>query len=271
MNLHIQIKNFEGPLSLLLYLIQREEMNIFDIPIHHMTREYLKSLKMMENLNLEIAGEFIAMAATLIHIKSEMLLPKEERQTEDVEEDPRQSLMDLLLEYKKYKKASEDLYARNLLEREVWKVGEGKAQGLFEEEEKEESSLLLEELEERGLFLLASSYKKLKSKKPSPWHPMISKWPSVISCILEMKKDFLPGKMTPLQDFIKQEKQEKQETLVLMTFLSVLELVRMGLMSVLQSQNFSDIYIEVKKEIREKDLKDISVDQGSWASEVAQL
>lgn len=254
MGLHIQIKTFEGPLSLLLYLIQREEMNIFDIPIHQITKEYLKSLKMMEILNLDNAGEFISMAATLIHIKSQMLLPKEERQKEEEKDDPRQALVHLLLEYKKYKKISEDLYAKELLERDVWKVGENKCIEILKEEEKETSLLL----DERSLFLLASFYKKLKSKQKSTWNPPVLKWPSVVSCILDMKKNLVVGEIIPLTDFVKRE---KKETLFLMTFLSVLELVRMGLASALQSQNFSDIYIEIKKEIHKKDLKDISVDK----------
>jgi segregation and condensation protein A len=110
----VDLAVFQGPLDLLLYLIQKEEVDIYDIPIAKITGEYLKYVELMTTLNLEVAGEFILMAATLIRIKTKMLLP---RTTDDLEEpDPREELIMALIEYKKYKEAGEILREKALLE-----------------------------------------------------------------------------------------------------------------------------------------------------------
>ena len=109
----IRLPAFEGPLDLLLYLIRRNEVDIYDIPIRQVTEQYIEILGSMEKLDLEIAGEFFVMAATLMYIKSRMLLPKKDQaKNEDVEEeelDPRWELVQQLLEYRKFKEASEDI------------------------------------------------------------------------------------------------------------------------------------------------------------------
>ena len=108
----IELDIFEGPLDLLLYLIKRDELNIYDIPINRITQQYLAYLELMQMLDLNIAGEFVRMAATLMYIKSRTLLPPEERVFEEGEEqmeDPRFDLIRQLIEYKKYKEAAEDL------------------------------------------------------------------------------------------------------------------------------------------------------------------
>jgi segregation and condensation protein A len=109
----VRLDSFEGPLDLLLYLIQREEMDIWDIPIARITEQYLEHIRMMERLDLHPAGEFLVMAATLMRIKARMLLPQP-RAGEESEEDPRHELVQRLLEYKKFKEA-----ARKLEEREA--------------------------------------------------------------------------------------------------------------------------------------------------------
>ena len=108
----IELEIFEGPLDLLLYLIKRDELNIYDIPIHRITEQYLAYLEIMQMLDLNIAGEFVRMAATLMYIKSQMLLPPEERNPDEAEEpmeDPRLDLIRQLIEYKKFKEAAEGL------------------------------------------------------------------------------------------------------------------------------------------------------------------
>src|SRR5216110_3153130 len=100
MSINIQLPKFEGPLGLLLYLIRKEEMDIFDIKINEITKQYLDYIKLMQELDLEVAGEFVAMASTLIHIKSRMLLPSYDENGEIIEnEDPRKELVQRLLEY----------------------------------------------------------------------------------------------------------------------------------------------------------------------------
>ena len=107
MEYRVRLEMFEGPLDLLLYLIQVNEIDIYDIPIARITEEYLHCLVTMQELDLEVAGEFLVIAATLIHIKSKMLIPAEERQEEDQsQEDPRKELVDQLLEYKRFKETA---------------------------------------------------------------------------------------------------------------------------------------------------------------------
>lgn len=110
MTYKVKLDVFEGPLDLLLYLIKKEEADIFDIPIAKITEQYLQYLEYMKLLDLNIAGEFIVMAATLMHIKSKLLLPPEEQPPEEIEEeDPRAELVRRLIEYKKFKEAAGEL------------------------------------------------------------------------------------------------------------------------------------------------------------------
>ncbi len=110
MTYQVKLEMFEGPLDLLLHLIREHQLDILDIPIAKITEEYLRYLALMQELDLDVAGEFLLMAATLIHIKSKMLLPPEEgAEGEPEEEDPRAELVDRLLEYKKYKEAAQTL------------------------------------------------------------------------------------------------------------------------------------------------------------------
>jgi len=110
MTYKVKLEVFEGPLDLLLYLIKKEEIDIYDIPIAKITDQYLEYLELMKLLDLNIAGEFLVMAATLIHIKSRMLLPPDQLEGEEKEEeDPRAELVRRLLEYKKFKEAATEL------------------------------------------------------------------------------------------------------------------------------------------------------------------
>src|ERR1700733_8276946 len=124
MGVVVHINKFSGPLGLLLHLIRQEEMDIFDINIQEITKQYLDSIRAMKKLNLELAGDFIAMAATLIQIKSKMLLPQYDEHGEVLEEaDPRRDLVKRLLEYEMYQEASHGLYKREILGRDVWVRG----------------------------------------------------------------------------------------------------------------------------------------------------
>jgi len=104
----VKLEQFEGPMDLLLHLIKRDKINIYDIPISHITHEYLSYIEMMQELELEIAGDFFVMAATLMRIKARMLLPRRELEDEE-EEDPREELVKNLIEYRKFKKAADHL------------------------------------------------------------------------------------------------------------------------------------------------------------------
>ena len=119
------LANFEGPLDLLLHLIKRHEIDIYDIPIALITEQYLDYIDLMQELNLDVAGEFLVMAATLIHIKSRMLLPRPDPAQEDPEEDPREALVRRLLEHQKFKAAAELLHERETIRSAQWTRADG--------------------------------------------------------------------------------------------------------------------------------------------------
>src|SRR5262245_39530737 len=110
----VKLEIFEGPLDLLLYLIRKDEIDIYDIPIAHITEQYLAYLELMQELDISVAGDFLVLASTLIYIKSKMLLPPDPNVDgeEDLSEDPRAELIERLLEYQKFKSASQMLYSR---------------------------------------------------------------------------------------------------------------------------------------------------------------
>ncbi len=116
----IKLAAYEGPLDLLLDLIRQQQINIYDIPIAQITRQYLDSLKMMEELNIDLAGEFILMAATLIYIKSRMLLPPDPAAPPEEQEDPRADLVHRLLEHEQFKNAAEMLQSKRTVEDATW-------------------------------------------------------------------------------------------------------------------------------------------------------
>src|SRR5512137_2234579 len=117
----IRLDAFEGPLDLLLHLIKKEEIDIWNIPIAHITEQYLEYLEVMKDLNINVAGEWLMMAATLIFIKSRMLVPQEPTsEAQQEEEDPRTELVYQLLEHQKFKNAAEMLYTREEVENAIW-------------------------------------------------------------------------------------------------------------------------------------------------------
>src|SRR5213083_800925 len=116
----VKLDSFEGPLDLLIHLVKKNEVNIYDIPIASITKQYLDYVEMMQELNLDTVGEFLVMAATLIHIKSKLLLPRPDPTQEEPEEDPREALVRRLLEHQKFKAAAELLHERAVLRGAQW-------------------------------------------------------------------------------------------------------------------------------------------------------
>ena len=121
MNYRVKLEVFEGPLDLLLHLIKKEEVDVYDIPVARITDEYLQYLNLFETMNLDLAGEYLVMAATLTHIKSRMLLPPSEEDTEEPDEDPRADLVHQLIEYQRFREAAVALGERPVLERDVFR------------------------------------------------------------------------------------------------------------------------------------------------------
>jgi Uncharacterized conserved protein len=243
MSITVQLPKFEGPLGLLLYLIRKEEMDIMDIKIHEITKQYLDFIKLMKELDLEVAGEFVAMASTLIHIKSRMLLPQYDENGEVVEqEDPRKELVQKLIEYQKYQEASKLLYERPLVGRDVW------LRGTRESLVPKEEEIVLEE---NALFSLISSYRKVLRAVKKKVHQVTAKAQSISSRIMELKDRLIIGQRTTLMELVTATEDRSRQ--VLITFLSLLELGKMEVVGLYQTENYSDIYVEAKKTI-ESDL-----------------
>jgi segregation and condensation protein A len=121
MTYRVKLEVFEGPLDLLLHLIKKEEVDVYDIPVARITDQYLQYVDLMQDMNLDVAGEYLVMAATLMHVKSRMLLPPSETDADEPEEDPRADLVQQLLEYQRYREAALVLGGRPLLLRDVFR------------------------------------------------------------------------------------------------------------------------------------------------------
>jgi segregation and condensation protein A len=241
LSLSIHIPQFEGPLGLLLYLIRKEEMDIFDIDVHLITSQYLEYIKKMKQFDLEVAGDFIAMAATLIQIKSRMLLPNHNdgNEEEEVSDDPRKELVQKLLEYQRFQEASKKLYERPLLGRDVFR--RGKPEAIHTDEDGEII------LDEGGLFAMIALYRNSIRKMKKAIHRVARKSRSIAGRILEMKDRFVVGQRLVMKDLITSVEDFKSELLI--TFLSCLELGKMGYVSVYQSEVYGDIYLTAKRSI----------------------
>jgi segregation and condensation protein A len=237
MSINIQLPKFEGPLGLLLYLIRKEEMDIMDIKIHEITSQYFEYIKLMKELDLEVAGEFVAMASTLIHIKSRMLLPQYNENGEIVEnEDPRKELVQKLLEYQKYQEAAKLLYERPLVGRDLWLRGSRETLVPKDEEIV---------LEENALFSLIATYRRVFKSAKKKVHQVSAKAQSIASRILQIKDRLIVGQKVLMTDLINSGEEQVLQTLI--TFLSLLELGKMGFVSLFQTEVYADIYVEANK------------------------
>jgi segregation and condensation protein A len=159
MDYQVKVNNFEGPMDLLLFFIQRDKLNIYDIPIAHITKEFLDYMKMMDMMNIDLGGEFVYMATLLMKIKAKMLLPVSDDDEEQIE-DPRTPLVQCLLEYQQYKKVSEDLQEKY----ESHSVHYPRGQ---EMEYDKQNGQLHEPLHNITLFTLSSIFQELINRLPN--------------------------------------------------------------------------------------------------------
>ena len=227
--LKVFLDTFEGPLDLLLYLIRKQNLNILDVPIAEITDQYVNYINLMKELELELAGEYLLMAAMLAEIKSKMLLPLFE-EIED-EEDPRAELVRRLLEYERYRIVSEDLSKLQRLERDVFITGV-------------ESSHLAQpiELPEIALQELIISFQEVLKRAEMFTSLHLLKEPLSVrermSTILEKlkNKDFL--------DFTELFDLEEQRTGLVVTFLAILELMKESLIEIVQAKDFGVIHVK---------------------------
>src|SRR5919106_1114610 len=221
----VKVENFEGPLDLLLHLIKKHEVNIYDIPIVLITQQYLDYIDLMQELDLDVAGEFLVMAATLIHIKSRTLLPRPDPTQEDPEEDPREALVRRLLEHQKFKAAAELLHERETLRSAQWTRPDGPIAEIAGEAPEPEIEV--------DLFSLISAFR------------------AVVERTKARPKLYLPSEQIPIEDRIEQLMSRLSETEacgfeelfqdiqtragLVVTFLAVLEMIRLKLIRVFQT------------------------------------
>ena len=228
----IRLEQFEGPLDLLLHLIKKNEINIYDIPMALVTKQYLEHINLMKSLNLVVAGEFLVLAATLIHIKSKMLLPSEPDGEEEEGQDPRAELVRQLLQYKQFKEAAYDLQDRERLWREVYR----RAPLLSATPRESEETPL-----ELTLFDLMDALQDVVRRAPS-------------KALLELTADHLTVK--DRMNYILERLEESAAVpfdmlfsptdgrlVLIVTFLGLLELMRLKLVRVFQPETFGAILL----------------------------
>ena len=239
MSYKVKLEVFEGPLDLLLYLIKKDEIDVYDIPVANITNQYLQYMELMKLLDLGIAGEFLVMAATLMQIKSKMLLPAEEGPEEElIEEDPRAELVKRLLEYKKFKDAAGHLHTRESTQKDVFARRPG---GLEIKDEGRDDHF------EASVFDLITAFSKVMKEVPKDlFYKVIKDEFTVEEKMHGIFHILVKNAVIKFTDLFK-DLNNKLE--IITTFLALLELVRLKEVIVTQGKAFGDIQIERNKEV----------------------
>lgn len=248
MNYEIKLPLFEGPFDLLLFFIERDELDIYDIPISKITEDFLGYLNKLEKLNLEVASEFILVAATLMRIKAKLLLPREKLDELGNEIDPRDELVRHLLEYKKYKSVIGELTA--LEETRLLKEKRG---NVLKELKKLSGNTDVEsELLDVDLYKLLKVYERVlvrfEEDQKRPVHTIVP-YPYTIA---DKKKEIL-SKLVDTQkiSFVEVMKSEDNKVAVIFNFLAILELLQMQLIGITLGEGYNNFWIQ-KKDSKEK-------------------
>ena len=230
----IKLPNFEGPLDLMLFFIKRDELDIYDIPIARITREFLDYIRLMQLFDLELAGEFLVMASSLMQIKVRMLLPKavDERGDELHGGDPRAELVKQLLQYSQYKEVSHDFAERSEAQRYIY------YRQLFDADAKSTGN---EHYKNATLFDLLSAFKTALDRKPEQ---VILHTVQLYSVTIEEQTENILLRLRGVRrlsfnDFV----QNQSRLYVVVTFLAMLELSKNQVISIRQNDNFDDIEI----------------------------
>ena len=230
----IKLEQFEGPLDLLLFFIKRDELNIYDIPISKITKEFLEYVNLIKILDLEIAGDFILMASTLMHIKVRMLLPKEiDEKGEEI--DPRADLVKALLEYKRYKEMSEELAFFESNQRKINYRGNFSADFKVEIPDYD---ILLKNV---TVFDLAKAFKKaIEGIKQEVFHEI-----KKINISIDDQINYIFDKLHQYAElhFMKLIEGMTEKIRVVITFIALLELTKAGRIGIKESANFNDFII----------------------------
>lgn len=230
----IKLQQFEGPLDLLLFFIKRDELNIYDIPISKITKDFFEYLNLIKLLDLEVAGDFILMATTLMQIKVKMLLPREiDEKGEEI--DPRADLIKALLEYKQYKEMSEELSFFETNQRKV------NFRGNFSEDHIEAYSEVETLLKNITLFDLVKAFRKVLMEKPKPVIHEVKK----ISVTIDEQIQYILSNLDEKGEihFIALCKHMEEKIRIIVTFIALLELIKMNKLGLRETENFNDFVI----------------------------
>ena len=227
--LEVFLEAFEGPLDLLLYLIRRQNLDILDIPLAEITRQYMQYIELMQELQLELAGEYLVMAATLAEIKSRMLLPRP-KLAEESEEDPRAELVRRLQEYERYKRAAEQIDALPRLERDVWSASA-----------ELKDRRVVRTLPQIALQELLIAFKEVVARAEMFAHHHVQRERLSVG---ERMSDILAalgtGGFLPFTQLFRAEEGRMGVTV---TFVAILELMREGLIDIVQAQAYAPLHV----------------------------
>src|SRR5262245_31564530 len=233
--LPIKLENFEGPLDLLLHLIRKNEVNVYDIPIALITAQYLETIELMQELNLDVAGEFLVMAATLIHIKSKMLLPRPETAAgvDGDAEDPRDALVRRLLEHQKFKAAAELLHEREQVRAAQWQRPDERVAAIAGDDYEPELEV--------DLFSLLTAFQAVVAR--AKLRPKVLLPPEQIP--VEVRIDQLLARLSEHEacGFDELFADVNDRAGLIVTFIALLEMIRLKLVRVFQSGTFGPIRV----------------------------
>jgi len=231
MTYQIKLDVFEGPLDLLLYLIRKNEIDIYDIPISLITGQYMEYVETMKSLNLDLAGEYLLLAATLLHIKSRMLLPVLDSE-ESEEEDPRAELVAQLIEYKAFKEAALNLGAMQLLDRDVF-VAPAPSEDDFDDRERP--------LREIGIFELVEVFQRILASAGEDYRIEVDlEKMSLSQRISEIMEELSRKKAVTFEDLLGVKRNRRG---IVYTFLALLELMKLRLARAFQTESYGPIRI----------------------------
>ncbi len=229
----MRLRNFEGPLDLLLHLIRKHEVDIYDIPIALVTQQYLDYLDLMAELNLEVVGEFLVVAATLIHIKSRTLLPRPDPTQEDPDEDPREALVRRLLEHQRFKAAAELLHEKEIQRSAQWGRPDGRIADVVGDQPEPEIEV--------DLFSLMTAFRQVLDRARQ--RPRVLLPPEQIS--IETRIEQLLARLSDTEACGFEELFADVQTRagMIVTFLALLEMIRLKRVRVFQQGSFSPIRV----------------------------
>jgi segregation and condensation protein A len=232
----VKLDSFEGPLDLLIHLIKKNEVNIYDIPIALITQHYLEYVEMMKELNLDTVGEFLVMAATLIHIKSKMLLPRPDpNQAELPEEDPREALVRRLLEHQKFKAAAELLHERAVLRGAQWIRPDRRVADIAGDEYAYEPEV------EVDLFSLLAAFRGVLERAKQ--RPRMLLPPEEVPVEVRIEQLLAMVSETEACGFEDLFSKDDSRGAMITTFLALLEMIRLKLIRVFQTTPFGPIRV----------------------------